>query len=228
MSTSKKVSLLITLPTLVLAGFITLKYILIIKNINCNSCPKVITDLLSSHLKSPLVTLNQNQLEQDIKNTLPTEKVNISKKLPDTLNVEITLKILQIPIAFLSQDITGVSEDKLPASTTSRTVLLENGQVLTLKDQVSTNIFIDPSLNSNRLKQLSSFLKVISAKPLEYKTLFVQSNTIYIKLDSKQTVIVPLNKDPQVFISSLHSIQQDATIKTVKIIDFRYNNPVLK
>lgn len=232
MSTFKKYLRVIIITLIFLGFFILFKHILIIKNINCvlddgNSCPQSVASVLTKNLGSSLLTLDKNSLDSSLKQTIPISDLKIEKKFPADLNLKITLSVFQIPIKFLNQDVTQVGVDSLPTSAETRDILLENGQTITVKDTAKTNIFINQSLNEDQLKHISFFLKEISARSFQFDSFFAQNETLYIRI-TKQTLIVPINHDPQVFISSLHSIQQDATIKTVKIIDFRYNHPILK
>lgn len=220
------------LIVLFLCLFILLKYIFIIKNINCtagggNPCPQSVISVLTKNLGSSLLTLNKDSLDNDIKQEASISKLKIEKKFPASLNLEITLETFQIPIKFLNQDIVKIEESRLPNQSKTRTILLENGQTLTAKDETDTNIFINQSLKEDSLKQISFFLKTVSAQSFKFNSLFAQDDTLYIRT-ATQTIILPINHDPQTFISSLHSIQEDVTIKTVKIIDFRYKHPILK
>jgi hypothetical protein len=232
MNTFKRYFLVIALTTFFLGLFILLNYVFIIKNIKCSldngdPCPQPVVSVFSENLGTSLLTLDTSILDIKLKQIVPIRELNIEKKFPTDLNIKITLDVFQIPIKFLNQDITQVSVDNLPKSAETRNILLENGQIITVKDTLKTSIFINQSLNEDQLKQISFFLKEISSQSFQFNSLFAQNNTFYIQISDK-TIIVPINHDPQVFISSLHSIQQDATIKTVKIIDFRYNHPILK
>lgn len=231
MNTFKKLSLVAIFIALVCI-FFSVKYIFRLKNISCQakdgaSCPQTVIDLLSLYLSDPLLFIDQNELEKKLSQDPSLSDIVIKKKFPKSLFVSLKITSFQIPVVLLNEDITKVAQDKLPLNATTRSILLQSGQLITAKNDTDSNIFINQSLSQPQLLLLASFLKDIADK-LQFTALYAQQDSIYIRLTSGQTVIILIKKPAADFLSALHSIQQQATIKTVKIIDLRFNHPVLK
>lgn len=228
--------------------------LLTIKTITCTtnegSCSPDIENLFT-HLKGKsIVDLNEDKVNETIKNIFPVENVKYSFRFPSHLLIEVTGWQSAFPVQTyyvssfpaLSMDIAYLSSD----SGTWRKPSGEINEFLVDKEYKGQKLwsagrFTPENINDERIKQLivvnptedmlSEFYKLIllSKKYLENPQILIFGSRILLSQESLPDIIINIPADLGQVESALQSIDYLYTIKKdAKVIDLSFKHPIIK
>jgi len=224
--------------------------VFVIKSWECRygsqKCPPTIEEIIETSLGRSVLRLNQNQIKKRIQGTGWGEEAAISFRLPGRLAVKLNpltpvfpVKgyFENIPIELTISTATNSAGFSLPSQdvsfalagrTSQSFALLPSG--LLVEDSQDSNIYIiNPNASDkDRFLRIHSFIKEIAAQEIGFQAIYFSQDMVIVKRTSPPEIIFDVNKDPLEQILALQQVVRAATIKDIRVVDFRFNHPILK
>ncbi|MBI1871920.1 hypothetical protein HYS10_00715 [Candidatus Collierbacteria bacterium] len=245
-----RVVYLVSLIVIVLVVIFIHQTVFQIKSWDCRygdkECPAKVQAVLRGSIGQSILRLNQNKIKNEIRASGWGEEPKVSFRLPgkivlilpplssifpvtgffENINVNLSLSTattsgeLESPTEELELALAGLSGQSfqlLPSG------LLVEGEAESLIKIVNPNLS-----DKDRFLKIHSWIREISAKEVRFKSLYFVGNLVIVRTDLPPEVIFDINKEPGGEILALQQITKTATIKDTKVVDFRYNHPILK
>lgn len=249
-SIKKVIPLLIFLPVLVLS-----LSLLKIKKINCllnnNPCPQQVIVFFDKLVGTNSLFVNQKELLTLLKANYPVDKMKLSFRAFNTLNLELEGKSPYIQVnAYLVSSLPTFSMDQAPSTTDSagwwvkptgevRDYLLEktaqsfnlweNG-IMTSEATSSTNIsyIFTKKPGPQAITSINQIVKLVS-KYLEVSEIFIIEDRCFLSINGQPDIILSVPSDEAYLSEALQSMSYLVTIKKdAKVIDLSYKNPIIR
>ena len=225
-----------------------------IRRVDCSldgkSCPEEIIQKLNRYRDSNVLLLNQKQISESLRNSLPLEKVGLGFKLFNTM--QITLEGGHPPLSalvYLVRDLPVVSMDSATGSTLSadwprpsveinlfsRSAsssgfnLWDSGQMTPVAtEQSNISYIIAEKPDTETIKSLYRLVKLVN-KYLNIETIQIVGNRVFLSQADEPDIIVSVPFDELQVSEAIKSYTYLATIKKdAKVIDLRFKNPIIR
>jgi len=229
--------------------FITHRLVFTVNNVSCqtpsgSSCPEDVLDLLEIQKGKSLFSVNKKKIITSLKEISPTSQVELELSLPGKLNL-VTTPTEPLPVTTylnflepnLSLDSSRSAELKSPiteldnfTSTLSGQTfnLFPNGELVPGEDESSIRLLFSEKLDQQKLKQIFILISTIN-RALPITKGYQIQDSLYIESSNLPDIIINSNSSMEELLKALQAIPGLAKIKEgIKIIDLRYNHPVIR
>lgn len=234
----------------IVGSYVVHEQVLKVKEISCHqeaatNCPNSVMLILNKYQGTSMVSLRYSQISEQIKATGLVDSVKISSSLPGKLAISIKapqevfdLNIVvtqEIPY-FESLD-SSTSAYLRPTIEIDRFLASVSGQFYTLfpsgtissSQNPSTVVYIANSLPSVEIgRQIYAWLQALNTQTSKLDQVFIVRDFVLTSLSAGFDCLLPLDQEPQSRLLALQQIISLATIKPIRIIDFRFKHPILK
>lgn len=211
-----------------------------------DTCPDSVSSIVKNYLGRSILRINQGQIIKEVLSTGWGQNPVLGYTIQGSLKLSLEPNSLTFPIRGYWQDLlpdlslfTATSTAQLisPSLELASFIASQSGQLFRL---TSSGLLIEGGedsrviLISQRLRgrdylpEVFSWIKEISFREVNFNYIYFVDNTIIVEQASPPDLIFNLDQKPQNEITALQEIKKAATIKDVKVIDFRYNHPILK
>lgn len=246
----KRVLYIISLAIIVIVIIFIHKNIFEIKTWDCyygdKECPAKVEEILKKSVGRSVLRLNQNKIKNEIMVSGWGEEGKITFHLPGKIilnlppvspvfpivgffeNIDVNLSLFS---ATTSGELKSPSEElefALAGLSGEPFELLPSGLLIEGGGESSIKIVNPNQIDKDRFFKIHSWIREISVKEIRFKSLYFVGNLVIVKADPPPEVIFDINKEPGKEIMALQQITKTATIKDIKVVDFRYNHPILK
>lgn len=217
---------------LLIVGLYTVLYsnFLLITDISCKTqygptCDKKDERFLGNYLNKKFFTTDSNEIVKDLKTNFVNENVFVQKILPDKIEAFIIKRKPIVAAKISGKDMNGyflIDKEGVVTSFVTDTVLC----VLNYKT-TEYNLIVGSKVND----QFTKAARIAYYNLYNYGSTegFLEGNTLIIKLPENINVHYPLDKDMLELAGALQLIltKNKVSEQKPKIIDFRFQNPVL-
>jgi len=242
--------ILIFIPIIIIANIL-----LTIKKINCTLnneiCPQEIQIVTNKLLSSNSLFINQKELLIFTKAIFPIEKMKISYKTFNTININFfgSSPYIQTNL-YLVNTLPVLSMDNAPSSTDSAgwwikpTVELkdfvsskeklgfnfwENGSMTPIASaSANINYIFSEKPSPEKVISIYKMTKLVE-KYLEFSQIYIVNHRIFLSRSEQPDIIIGVPFDEGSLVSALQSINYLSTIKKdTKVIDLSFKNPIIR
>lgn len=238
---SKSIYKLILTVTLILTVIFIYQHFLIIRQVICQtntgSCPANLTGYLGEKLGHSLLFYDRQQLIKQINEEFAPEKIEFKPSLPGILTVSLYFSGSEIPIKLISSnhfsnelinlDTINLIQYFISSNPAGLNKITSEGRVL--ESTTDSNLYlIVNNTDTESIKNIVSNIQKLHQAHIQYTEGYIIPPNLIIIRNSNQYVVFSLENSIEKQIISLQQLERAATIRNSRLIDLRFNRPIVR
>jgi hypothetical protein len=217
------------------------QYFLVIRQVICQTnagaCPPSLTANLSERLGRSMIFFDRQELIKKINEDFGPNSIEIKISLPGTVIIKLDFSGSEIPIQLIVSDyLSGqvidessinLLQDFIASNTATPKKITTDGRLL--DTTLNSNLFlISKETTKETIVNIAQGIQLLQLAKISYTKGFILPPNLILVLNTNQLVIFSLSESIKAQILSLQQLLRAATIGNSRLIDLRFNRPIIK